>query len=295
MNDFSTPAMDNGASDKPVITRNTMRNIRQIVTAISCFALLLPISSSAQRRDEAPWYDVEMIIFTHNSAGAGSTEQWSDEPGNPDFEGAFRFSIAEENTRRGSPATAAETPIVSDEIGLPTALYTLLPESEWRLTSELSRLKRSRGKLMPLIHTAWRQQMRSRDETVPLHLTSNDQIASETPILEGVIQVSVQRYLHLNFDLTHREARDISNTVDAGSFALQSMYRDYRITNHRKMRSGELHFIDHPKVGMLILVSKFKVPEVETLAPEPVVETPIEAAKPAPDATTAVETPQVPE
>lgn len=274
-----------GQSDKTGTTRKIMKTIGQLFTAISCGLLLTSLSSSAQALDEARWYDVELIIFTHNSTGAGSTEQWSDDPGSPDLEGALRLS---------SPAASqVETPIVAEEIGLPTTRYTPLPENAWRLTNELRRLKKTHGRVMPLIHRAWRQQVRSRRNTPPLYLVSSDQIASETAVIEGAVQVSVQRYLHLNFDLILREARDISRAGDAGAYGQQSIYKNYRITNHRKMRSGELHFIDHPKVGVLILVSKYQVPEVETLAPElesePRVE--VDTTEPASAVTTAVETP----
>ncbi len=129
-----------------------MRIIRQLVATISCLTLLLPLSASTRTFDDAPWYDVEMIIFSHNTPGAGSTEQWSDEPGSPLFEGAFRFPTLQEGAQVTVADTAIAEPDVREGIVLPTVRYTLLPESQYRLGKEFKRLKRTRGKIMPLIH-----------------------------------------------------------------------------------------------------------------------------------------------
>ncbi len=61
--------------------------------------------------------------------------------------------------------------------------------------------------------------------------------------LDGTITVAVSRYLHVYTDLA------LTKTLapaDMQSFIVKS---------HRRMRSRELHYIDHPKVGMLILIT----------------------------------------
>ena len=55
--------------------------------------------------------------------------------------------------------------------------------------------------------------------------------------LSGKIQITRGRFLHLNTDLVLREAG--SN-------------RSYRVRLKRRMRSDELHYVDHPKLGIII-------------------------------------------
>ncbi len=215
-----------------------------------------------------PGLEMEVIVYANSAAGAGSTEQWRDDPGRADLPGAAELV-------EGMPLLERST------VELPTAPYTLLPESEWRLKAEYHELRKTRGRLRPLIHTAWRQQVRSKALTQPLLLRSADEIARGTPVIDGTIQVSVQRYLHLNLDLTLREARGLSNTESRTAFSPAQPYRHYRFTSQRKMKSGDLHYIDHPKAGMLILVSRYELPEVESLSPD----APLESAI-APDSET---------
>jgi hypothetical protein len=110
--------------------------------------------------------------------------------------------------------------------------YRILPKSQWKLGGAFSRLK-SKGGYTPLLHLAWRQQVTSRKEADPVHLLS-----SSGSGMEGTIKVSVGRYLHVDLDLL--------------------LGKSYRMQAHRRMRSKELHYIDHPKMGALVLISPVK-------------------------------------
>ncbi len=55
--------------------------------------------------------------------------------------------------------------------------------------------------------------------------------------LEGTVQVERRRYLHVSVDLLFQDAQ------------LESV----RVTEDRRMRSEELHYLDHPKLGVLTI------------------------------------------
>jgi hypothetical protein len=110
--------------------------------------------------------------------------------------------------------------------------YRILPKSQWKLGGAFSRLKSKSG-YTPLLHLAWRQPVTSRKEAEPVHLLS-----SSAPGVEGTVKVSVERYLHVDLDLL----------LGSG----------YRMRSHRRMRSKELHYLDHPKMGALVLISPVK-------------------------------------
>ena len=83
-------------------------------------------------------------------------------------------------------------------------------------------------------HLAWRQK--------PQDQNSNSWYWIGNGRLSGLIRMSRGRYLHLDTDLLLRDARTS---------------RPYRIKLHRRMRSGELHYVDHPKLGIMIQAERY--------------------------------------
>ena len=179
------------------------------------FILLLLALLAAGPAMAAKSYDVEVIVFERTSNNEVAGEQWPDDPGRPALEKAS--SLQESGT----------------------GPYTVLPKSRWRLNSEASRISSS-GDLKLLLHTAWRQPAVGRDETKTIHLHS-----SVTP-LEGTITISVERYLHADLDLLLNKAGGTYFSSSRGGFRLQES---------RRMRSGEVHYFDHPMMGALVLIS----------------------------------------
>lgn len=120
--------------------------------------------------------------------------------------------------------------------------------------------------------------LRQRGMTVHEHLAwrmSPDSRANDTWYwvgdgrLEGLVQLSRGRFLHFDADLVLRPA-DGSAPV--------------RVRLNRRMRSGELHYLDHPRVGILVQAERYE-PEPE---PPPAEETPVGEPRPAaPVGTTA--------
>ena len=86
--------------------------------------------------------------------------------------------------------------------------------------------------------------------------------------LEGLVQVSRGRFLHLDVDLLLRPSD--------GSVPV-------RVRLNRRMRSGELHYLDHPRVGILVQAERYQ-PEPE---PVPAEDTPVGEPRPTPPVGTA--------
>ncbi|MGB5614584.1 MAG: CsiV family protein, partial [Sedimenticolaceae bacterium] len=78
-------------------------------------------------------------------------------------------------------------------------------------------------------HLAWRQKPGGRNSDTWYWMGDGR--------LSGLIRVTRGRYLHLDTDLVLID----SNTG-----------QPYRIKLHRRMRSDELHYVDHPRLGILI-------------------------------------------
>lgn len=107
-----------------------------------------------------------------------------------------------------------------------------LDPTAYRLSGIWSALKRSRD-YRPVRHLAW-QQPGLPARSAPLVAIGE---GPEAPI-QGTAKVSVSRFLHLNLDLLLRQGG-----------------RSYRMTASRRMRSSELHYLDHPLFGALVLIT----------------------------------------
>jgi hypothetical protein len=87
----------------------------------------------------------------------------------------------------------------------------------------------------PLRHMAWVQRGTSRARA-PVVLLGE---GPESPVY-GTVRVSRGRFLHVDVDLLH-------NDSDVGPV---------RFTSHRRMKSNEIHYMDHPLFGVLVVVSR---------------------------------------
>jgi hypothetical protein len=119
------------------------------------------------------------------------------------------------------------------------------------------------------------------------------------PRLEGTLRLILSRYLHIEADLLYREPLDEqavaeAQPVDSGampfgndaaategtpktppaqqqdlfmiaeqasSIEQQPLYRVYRMQQSRRMRSGELHYLDHPVFGLAVRVTPYEPPK----------------------------------
>lgn len=160
-----------------------------------------------------------------------------------------------------SPASGVHVPG-----GMPAGGISVLPASEYRLNNIRGGLAVSRGYRV-LYHNAWRQPAYDRGQSVdfPVHTNAG---------LDGGITLIKERYLHLDVDLL----------LQAGGG------RMYRLDEKRRIRSGELHYFDHPRLGVIALVTPYQSTE-ETTAPEPGIEAAPEDTGAAPQEDEPVEAP----
>jgi hypothetical protein len=138
------------------------------------------------------------------------------------------------------PATTL-APLVGREDGaaeLPQTRYPLLAPEALRLGAINQRLARS-GDLRPLLHVAWQQdaparRAAARPQDLP-PLAGNGG-------LYGTVRVYRRQSLHVELDLWLPAGED-------GTGGL------YRLRDTRIVRSGELAYFDHPRLGAIIRVS----------------------------------------
>ncbi|MCW8889961.1 MAG: peptidoglycan binding protein CsiV [Sedimenticola sp.] len=212
----------------------------------SLLAILIALPQLVSAENEQTWYDIELILYKQGSSYSAKSEHWPTDPGSPDWSEAV--NLVPEASGKQQP-------------------YALLPRPDWRLTAAFNALRNTRGELEPLFHQAWRQPVAGPKNAKPIYL------GSPTGLFEGVIKISVNRYLHVDLDLLLKNA--LGNTLPATSSedALSPSLGSVRVTGKRRMRSGEIHYIDHPMMGALILISR-----IEVTTPEPVPTATVESA-----------------
>jgi hypothetical protein len=108
-----------------------------------------------------------------------------------------------------------------------------LPVSAHRMQRIADSLNRS-GAYRVITHRAWRQSARGRAGAVPFP------VSDTADNLDGTITLVRERFLHLDVDLM-----------------LQSTYS---LQEKRRMRSGELHYFDHPLFGVIAEVNPYSAP-----------------------------------
>lgn len=130
--------------------------------------------------------------------------------------------------------------------------YRLAALGSLELVDELQRIQ-GRAFYQVLAHLAWEQPGYAQEQAHPFPLAEFAGIQSG---LAGDVTLYLGRYLHLVFDLELEPP--VSEQVLFGSRP-DAKRAEYRIVEDRKMRSGELHYIDHPKFGVLIKVTEVAV------------------------------------
>lgn len=125
----------------------------------------------------------------------------------------------------------------------PEVAPTDLPGSAYRMQAIADSLNRS-GTYRVLAHRAWRQTARDRAQADPLP------VSAAGDALEGTIMLVRERFLHLAVDLV-----------------LQSTYV---LDEKRRVRSGELHYFDHPMFGVIAQVNPYAAPVPDSPVDAPV-------------------------
>lgn len=242
--------------------------------ALLLISLLTAASVAAEEahRNERD-YIIEILVFAQNP-GAEATER----PGRPQT-----YLPLKEAAIKIGPSPAWEQLTY-----LPSPTYQ--PQA-LKLTREAAALKRSKEYRL-LFHEAWRMRLVAEANSLPLLIEGGDYFDG-LPELQGKLKLSVARYLHLETDLylnsfqllpeavegsvdqllqTERNALARS-TLDStaktealeakkirnGSSLIHGAYQvkaSAGMHQRRRMRSGELHFIDSPYLGLLIKIDR---------------------------------------
>lgn len=150
--------------------------------------------------------------------------------------------------------------------------YRWLAEDRLRLSAEANRMQR-RPELKILWHGRWIQPVPARNAPQPL-LIQLGRAFGDTYQLEGTLEVTIGRYLHFRPRLWYHEpglgfklsyvSRDLNRTAADAPTPWQppeNLIGNYMVLDEsRTMRSEELHYLDHPKLGVVVRIDPIEAP-----------------------------------
>lgn len=255
--------------------------MRCILTVLSMLTAGLTHAADVPLRNA--WYQVEIVLFERPGADASGEIVAEHRPrhfpwgalafDDGDARSAFYPLDADALAASQSPATfrndAAAPP---EETAPPTIAPPAAPPTPWqqleaateqfeealgassyrwqsadtlRLVAESRRIA-AQPSLRVLHHGGWIQPVPLRDAPRPQLVQFGSRTGAQFEI-EGTLTVTVGRYLHLAATLWLAD----SASADGGYFAIDET---------RRMRSGELHYFDHPRFGMLARIDPIELP-----------------------------------
>lgn len=241
--------------------------------------LSLFVAMSALAEDTPRRYTVEMLIFSYDQQDPTLSEQWQNDisvelPDNflqlhnrSQLSQATLALKSQQTQVRAITLESGETIVKEVPVGpvpltlkqrkdlaenrLPDLFF--LPSQKRALHNSKKQLERKDG-FRVLFHNAWNMPIYDRKAARPI-LIQGGQVFDGVYELEGSIVLSVARYLHLDTKLYFKEFETVTTPSENGSNSSSLSYQINRaipMEQSRRMRSRELHYIDHPKFGILI-------------------------------------------
>lgn len=243
------------------------------------FLLLILLIPGASIAEEVRYYDIEMIIFESLDPAAKQSESWKHEAS---------MEVPPLAVELGQPYPGP----IPKEFD-PKLAFKVLTSNQLQLTEEAKLLSASNNYRI-LLHTAWRQPGMDADTALPVHVNLSfietaavtpNQLARPLPtqpgalapssdtqtrsILNGYVKIILSRYLHADINLMY--TTNIPMTVSAPAplspgdnpeiKPIQTTQPTvYQLSQTRKMRSKEVHYIDHPVIGVLVLATPYESP-----------------------------------
>lgn len=207
---------------------------------ILCLCLFLAPSTLLARS----WYQVNLVVFEHRQGASGN--EILDQPLDLRFEAPANAVVIDAIEEGGNSQGFQRTSILDQEFN-----------------GVVASLQRSSAYNVLLVKS-WQQPGLERNNAVPVVLQGGRNYGRHHQ-LEGTVKLVLSRYLHLETDLWLGNYRQIIDTSappeprendDIVWAAVEPWEptRLVRMQDNRRMRSKELHYLDHPLIGVIVKV-----------------------------------------
>ena len=224
------------------------------------------------------YYDVEIIVIENMSDEEKNSENWP-----------LQVNLVKDvkMVELGQPVLSEWLP---ESVDLSES-YKELKASQYQLISEVEKLSESKTHRV-IFHAAWRQPGLDKDLSLPVHFkreipaapvivdekspesnpeqTTTPKVQATPSVLEGILRVTLARYLHLEAELTYQDKLPEVIKTDNPFSILDNENKIETIKKQgvihvkqerRRIRSNETHYLDHPVLGILVRMTPYEKPE----------------------------------
>ena len=254
------------------------KSIPQILSCLLSLAISVPAITQELEAElvdvpEIRRYSVEVIVFKYaQEVSTGSEVFIPDEiPEEPELD---ELAFEEELEILEEPIPEAEEEAEPEP--LPDTEFVLLLEEEYQLGEVLEHLTRL-DVYEPVMHFGWTQATWPQEQTEAIPL---GHFAEPPEDLDGSLTLYLSRYLHLVVDLQlvappevvvlsqdetgfHPDTATVGELLGYGDEIQHEQAVRYRIEENRILKNGELRYYDHPKFGVLAMVTRVEEEEEE--------------------------------
>ena len=164
-------------------------------------------------------YRVELVLFTHRDAASQPVAHWP--------------------AREPLPGTANAIDLAN-----PAAGFRALGTDAFTLRDAAERMRRS-GRYDIVGHYVWEQPGLGEKAAQPVRIVGGKLAGQDVAQVEGAVTLILGRYLHIRSDLLLRMP----------ALTGEHHWNEVRVQERRRMRSRELHYLDHPLLGMLVQIT----------------------------------------
>ena len=188
---------------------------------LSSFLILLCLSAGSLKAEYPPIYDVEIIVFRNLAPNDGG-ERWTTPV------------IPQDAHRRSFP---------KDE-------FTELAYRLYQMQNITRALENSRDYEV-LYHRAWRQLAYDKRNSVAYPVETEIEKGKGNSV-QGWVKLIRERFLHLDVDLFLMANQNQASGMSGYRIPL------FEIEEKRRVRSGEFHYFDHPRFGVIARVTPYR-------------------------------------
>lgn len=208
-------------------------------------------------------YDVEVIVFEDAQARYINSEDWP------------REAVSDTHAEEKSELPENLDTLSIDEINAidnKTSTASFANIKPGILNREYKRINAS-SNYNVLFYGSWRQPGLDAKKAfeIDIEQLKNIHPTNSKSSISGNFKLVLARYLHIYSTLDYQRKAEHkepgTENTEASIPPTETTvldYESYPIKNHRRMRSKELHYLDHPLVGMLIQINPAKVSAEET-------------------------------
>lgn len=242
-------------------------------------------------------YKIELLVFAYVNTGEENSEIWRnlERPEFNEFHPAYLPQPKSEQQNESN---------MEDSTSSSKYLFLNLEDENVSEFKDILKKMAINGHYRTLQHLVWQQKVLDENENDLFYLEGGNYYPSYEDILEkqssfqtleeqteetneplgnaelaGTIKLYRSRFLHIKPDLWFTEfaINDAGMCLEDGSIteathtqanASYTALTNFHITQHRRLRSGVLHYIDHPRFGFLIKFTSVEKPQENKIQTE---------------------------